>query len=72
VVGIGAGYLLFRVLDHRAVAIVMAVTTLIFDDIWLVGGSQAKSSAVISCRGWRDRGGGRDSLPSTAETPKTP
>ena len=28
--GIAAGYLLFRFLDHRAIAIVMAVVTLIF------------------------------------------
>jgi hypothetical protein len=41
VVGIGLGYLLFRVLDHRAVAIVMAVTTLIFVGLWLLGGSAA-------------------------------
>jgi uncharacterized protein len=41
VVGIGFGYLLFRVLDHRAVAIVMAVITLIFVGLWLVGGSEA-------------------------------
>lgn len=34
VVGIGLGYLLFRVLDHRAVAIVMAVVTLIFVGLW--------------------------------------
>jgi uncharacterized membrane protein YfcA len=39
VIGIGAGYLLFRVLDHRAVAIVMALTTLMFVALWLVGGS---------------------------------
>ena len=30
VVGIGLGYVLFRFLDHRAIAIVMAVITLIF------------------------------------------
>ena len=41
VAGIGFGYLLFRVLDHRAVAIVMAVITLIFVALWLVGGSEA-------------------------------
>ena len=35
VIGIGFGYLLFRVLDHRAVAIVMAMTTLIFVALWL-------------------------------------
>jgi uncharacterized membrane protein YfcA len=38
VIGIGCGYLLFRVLDHRAIAIVMAVITLIFVGLWLVGG----------------------------------
>jgi uncharacterized membrane protein YfcA len=37
VIGIGLGYLLFRVLDHRAVAIVMAVVTLIFVGLWFVG-----------------------------------
>ena len=37
--GIGLGYLLFRVLDHRAVAIVMAVVTLIFVALWLFGDS---------------------------------
>jgi len=41
VVGIGFGYLLFRVLDHRAVAIVMAVITFVFVGLWLVGGSEA-------------------------------
>jgi len=40
VIGIGLGYLLFRVLDHRAVAIVMATVTLIFVGLWLAGGSQ--------------------------------
>jgi uncharacterized protein len=36
--GIGAGCLLFRVLDHRAVAILMASITLIFVALWSVGG----------------------------------
>jgi uncharacterized membrane protein YfcA len=40
VIGIGAGYLLFRFLDHRAIAIVMAVITLIFVGLWLVAGAQ--------------------------------
>jgi uncharacterized protein len=40
VIGIGFGYLLFRVLDHRAVAIVMAVITLVFVGLWFFGGSQ--------------------------------
>jgi uncharacterized membrane protein YfcA len=42
VIGIGIGYLLFRVLDHRAVAIVMATITLIFVGLWLAGGSEVK------------------------------
>lgn len=40
VVGIGIGYLVFRMLDHRAIAIVMAVTTLIFVGLWLVRGAE--------------------------------
>lgn len=40
VVGIGCGYLLFRVLDHRALAIVMALVTLAFVGLWLVGGGK--------------------------------
>ncbi|RQR80877.1 MULTISPECIES: sulfite exporter TauE/SafE family protein [unclassified Burkholderia] len=39
VTGIGAGYLTFRLLDHRAIAIVMAAITLIFVGLWLVGGA---------------------------------
>lgn len=46
-IGIGAGYLLFRVLDHRAVAIVMAVTTLAFVVLWLVGGSEQSFVRVL-------------------------
>lgn len=38
--GIGVGYLLFRFLDHRAIAIMMAATTLIFVGLWLVGGGK--------------------------------
>src|SRR4029079_9376194 len=38
VIGIGLGSLLFRVLDHRAIAIVMAATTLTFVGLWLLGG----------------------------------
>ena len=41
-IGIGLGYLLFRVMDHRAVAIVMAVVTLIFVGLWLFAGSEVK------------------------------
>jgi uncharacterized membrane protein YfcA len=40
VIGIGAGYLLFRFLDQRAIAIVMAAITLIFVGLWLVAGAQ--------------------------------
>ena len=40
VIGIGVGYLLFRVLDHRAIAIVMAAITLIFVSLWLVGDAE--------------------------------
>jgi uncharacterized membrane protein YfcA len=39
VIGIGLGYLLFRVLDHRAIAIVIAAITLIFVRLWFVGGA---------------------------------
>lgn len=40
VIGIGLGYLLFRVLDHRAIAIVTAAITLIFVGLWFAGGSK--------------------------------
>src|SRR5262245_48029311 len=40
VVGIGAGYLLFKLLDHRAIAILMAVITLIFVGTWFAGGGE--------------------------------
>jgi uncharacterized membrane protein YfcA len=40
VVGIGLGYLLLRILDHRAIAILMALTTLVFIGLWLVGGAK--------------------------------
>ncbi|WP_336490351.1 sulfite exporter TauE/SafE family protein [Methylobacterium nigriterrae] len=40
VIGIGLGYLLFRILDHRAIAIVMAAITLIFVGLWFVGGAK--------------------------------
>jgi uncharacterized protein len=42
VIGIGLGYLLFRVLDHRAIAIVMAAITLIFVGLWLAGGATVR------------------------------
>ena len=41
VTGIGLGYLVFRFLDHRAISIVMAVTTLIFVGLWLIAGAEA-------------------------------
>jgi hypothetical protein len=40
VAGIAFGYVLFRFLDHRAISIVMAVTTLIFVGLWLVAGAE--------------------------------
>ncbi|MCI3206013.1 MULTISPECIES: sulfite exporter TauE/SafE family protein [Pandoraea] len=39
-VGIGVGYGLFRVLDHRAISIVMAVITLMFVGLWLLSGAK--------------------------------
>lgn len=39
VIGIGLGYLLFRALDHRAIAIVVAAITLIFVGLWFLGGA---------------------------------
>ena len=41
VTGIGFGYLVFRFLDHRAISIVMAATTLVFVGLWLVAGAEA-------------------------------
>src|SRR5450830_1841181 len=40
VVGVGAGYLIFRLMDHRAIAIVMAAVTLIFVGLWLKAGGE--------------------------------
>jgi uncharacterized membrane protein YfcA len=40
VVGIGFGYLVFRFLDHRAIAIVMAAVTLLFVGLWLLRGAE--------------------------------
>src|SRR5690348_15937773 len=59
VVGIGLGYLLFRLLDHRAIAIVMAVITLIFAGLWFLSGgkvavrprSKPKAIAAGTCAG---------------------
>lgn len=39
-IGIALGYLLFRILDHRAIEIVMAAITLIFVGLWLAGGAK--------------------------------
>jgi len=39
-IGIALGYLLFRILDHHAIEIVMAVITLIFVGLWLAGGAK--------------------------------
>jgi uncharacterized protein len=38
--GIGFGYLMFRVLDHRVIAIAMAAITLSFVGLWFVGGAK--------------------------------
>lgn len=40
VVGIGVGYALFRVLDHRAISILMALVTLSFVGLWFVRGGE--------------------------------
>lgn len=42
VVGIGFGYLVFRFLDHRAIAILMAVITLAFVGLWLLRGAEVR------------------------------
>ncbi|WP_429809119.1 sulfite exporter TauE/SafE family protein [Ensifer sp. B1-9] len=39
VIGIGIGYLVFRLLDHRAIAILMAAVTLAFVGLWLIRGA---------------------------------
>jgi uncharacterized protein len=38
--GIGIGYLVFRFLDHRAIAIVMAAVTLMFVGLWVFAGAE--------------------------------
>lgn len=43
VVGIGFGYLVFRFLDHRAIAILMAAITLVFVGLWLVRGAEVRA-----------------------------
>src|SRR5215467_8765382 len=44
VIGIAFGYFLFRFLDHRAIAIVMAAVTLIFVGLWFVAGAEVTTS----------------------------
>ncbi|MBN8809845.1 MULTISPECIES: sulfite exporter TauE/SafE family protein [unclassified Sphingomonas] len=39
VIGIGFGYLVFQMLDHRAIAILMAAITLAFVGLWFVRGA---------------------------------
>lgn len=41
-IGVALGYILFRVVDHRAIAIIMAATTLIFVALWFVAGGEVK------------------------------
>ena len=55
VIGIGLGYLLFRVLDHRAIAIVMAATTLIFVGLWFAGGGEVDDPSAFVAEGDRCR-----------------
>jgi uncharacterized membrane protein YfcA len=45
VTGIAFGYFLFRFLDHRAIAILMAATTLVFVSLWLVAGGEVTARA---------------------------
>jgi uncharacterized protein len=40
VIGIAFGYLVFRFLDHRAISIVMSVTTLSFVGLWFAAGGR--------------------------------
>lgn len=40
VIGIGVGYFVFRALDHRAIAILMAAITLAFVGLWFFRGSE--------------------------------
>jgi uncharacterized membrane protein YfcA len=42
IIGIGLGWLLIGVLDHRAIAIVMAAITLMFVVLWLVAGGEMR------------------------------
>jgi len=47
-VGIGTGYLLFRVLDHRAIEITMAAVTLGFVCLWFTGGAMVTTRPRLS------------------------
>lgn len=40
VIGIGLGYLTFRLLDQHAIAIMMALITLVFVGLWFAGGGK--------------------------------
>lgn len=51
VVGIGVGYLLFRVLDHRAIAIVMAAVTLVFVGLWFKAGGTSGITTMVAHSG---------------------
>lgn len=55
VLGIGIGYVVFRVLDHRAIALVMAAVTLIFVGMWFMRGGEVevlpRSSAKAAVAG---------------------
>ncbi|RON47739.1 sulfite exporter TauE/SafE family protein [Pseudomonas frederiksbergensis] len=42
IAGIGVGYLLFRVMDHRAISIVMAAITLTFVGLWFKAGGEVR------------------------------
>jgi uncharacterized membrane protein YfcA len=59
-VGIGVGYVLFRVLDHRAIAIAMVAVTRMFVGLWLLSTwrrSRAAATLVIQgCHRWLDAG----------------
>jgi uncharacterized protein len=45
VIGIAFGYLVFRFLDHRAIAIAMGAITLIFVGLWLVADAKVTTRA---------------------------
>jgi uncharacterized membrane protein YfcA len=49
VVGIGVGYMLFQVLDHRAISIVMAAVTLLFVSLWFVRGGEVVKQPRTGC-----------------------